>query len=112
MNTVLEGSLKGDTPTSRPNKPPAPLTARTKRRTADHSGRKRRSFFFGGAASCTLLDDTWNTGTALFLSGTILSRRSHRPLSGGMTGEHEDQSILILDEATSTLDSTFKQEGF
>src|SRR5947209_12905289 len=45
------------------NKPPAALTARMKRMTADHSGRKRRGFFFGGTASCTLLDDTWNRGS-------------------------------------------------
>src|SRR5260370_6836152 len=56
----------------RANKAAAALTARTKRMTADHSGRKRRGFFFGGAASCTLLDDTWNTGMILFLYDTIL----------------------------------------
>src|SRR5207302_5890572 len=56
---------------NRANKPPAALTARTKRMTADHSWRKRRGFFFGGAACCTLLDDTWNTGMTLFLCDTI-----------------------------------------
>src|SRR5438045_4509204 len=58
---------------NRVNKPPAALTARTKRMTADHSWRKCRGFFFGGAACCTLLDDTWNTGMTLFLCDTILT---------------------------------------
>src|SRR2546430_12927693 len=69
MNTVSLEPLKD---VNRVNKPPAEPTAIMKRMTADHSGRKRRGFFFGGAASCTLLDDTWNTGMTLFLYRTIL----------------------------------------
>ena len=52
---------------NRANKPPAPLTARTKWMAIDHSRRKRRGFFFGGAANCTLLDDTSNIVMSFFL---------------------------------------------
>ncbi len=52
--------------------------------------RKRRGFFFSGAACCTLLDDTWNTGMTLFLCDTILTHlhdylilTSSRPVNGG-----------------------------
>ena len=44
------------------------IMLRTTRMTADHSWRKRRGFFLGGAANCTLLDDIWNVAMTNFLS--------------------------------------------
>src|SRR5437667_6535721 len=84
----------------RANKPPALVTARTKRMTADHSRRKRRGFFFGGAANCTLLDDTSNTGIALFLSATIISTcdgfaRHDNGLTGGESARQAGRGQAI-----------------
>src|SRR5205823_1271115 len=84
---------------TRANKPPALVTARMKRMTADHSRRKRRGFFFGEAANCTLLDDTWNTGMSLFLSG-------ERHIFVRAPGEDKPSPLLCSEqEVTSSIGS-------
>src|SRR4051795_3846196 len=90
----IKNKKKSPTSVNRITSPPmmSPPTV-TRRTTTYHNWRTPMGRFFGRPGDCTILDDTSNTGIALFLSATIISTcdgfaRHDNGLTGDKSGPY------------------------